>query len=169
MTFIKRNLAVLLLTTLIICSACSRETGTTAESGHWKIKLDDSWSETEPLGDPWTLAYENNDGVTLQIAGVFSDDILSRSALSRLDLPAMTNLVDYEVESVQELDIEDASDAVTQRVTYSDSGEPAEAVWIIASQWPYPETAALALSGKSVPQSTVDELIVNLDFVTTTG
>ncbi|GAA2179927.1 hypothetical protein GCM10009785_08700 [Brooklawnia cerclae] len=159
-----RTLVALATTTaVLVVTGCTRQSGTAVEAGHWRFRLDDTWTAAEPVGEAWTAAYET-EGLLLQVAGEFSDDIGSRSALAKLSVPATISLTDYDVAGIDEIEVPGAYDALVQQFSYTTEGDPRQAVWIVASQWPYPATAALSLSGEQVSTDAVDSLLATLEF-----
>lgn len=157
-----RRAAAAILATLLLVTGCT-SSGPTLEEGHWRIELDESWTSIEPMGDPWTAAYES-DGYTLQVAGRFSEDDSARTALARMAVPAMTQLPGFSSTDVEKIEVPGAYDAIVQRFTFTDDGEPREGAWIIATQWPYPSSAALTLTGEQVSGSDVERLLEGVSF-----
>lgn len=137
--------------------------------GHLSVTVPEGWTE-EPAKDPWDTKFVG-DGYELQIAGTFSDDPSAVAAYPRLDLPAMLKLPDYESKGVHKPPVTvEGSDSSTRRdFTYTDDGTAMEGMWVIAGQWPYPSTAAIALSGRSLEDEVVEPLVESLRFDKTLG
>lgn len=148
---------------LALLTACTPASANQVEEGHWRLSLDQSWQRTQPQSLPWTLAYRS-DGLTLQLTGKFSEDADARSGLTRLAIPARLALTDYAATTVEDITIPGADSAVLERFSYTEAGAPRQAVWIIATQWPYPATAALSLSGEQVSQEAIQDLLSTLEF-----
>lgn len=102
----------------------------------------------------------------MQISGTFSDDPTASAAFTRLDLPAMVELPGYEDKGVHEpdIEIEGADTSMRRDFGYTDDGEAMEGTWVIAGQWPYPSTAAIALTGASLEPEVMDPIIDSLRF-----
>lgn len=155
---------------LAACSGAGDAGGTdtvTVTVGHLTVTVPPGWTEGEASG-PWDKKFVG-DGYELQIAGTFSDDPTASAAFPRLDLPATLELPGYEDEGVYEPDveIEGADSSMRRDFTYTDGGEAMEGTWVIAGQWPYPSTAAIALTGASLEPEVVDPVIDTLEFTKT--
>jgi hypothetical protein len=161
-----RVLAMGLLTAVVLsaCSLGSDTDYTTVETGHLKVSYPKAWTDQGAGEDPWTKKV-GGDGVSMQIAGKFSEDVGAYAALARLDLPATLDLPDYTPEHTDKVEVEGAYDAVVRKYSYTDKGTRHEGVWIIASQWPYPATAVVSLSGEKVDDALVAQIRDRLVFV----
>ena len=137
--------------------------------GHLTVTVPAGWSEEEPDGT-WDRKFAG-DGVELQIAGTFSEDPTASAARARLDLPATVELPGYESRGIHEPPVEVAGADTSLRTdfTYEDEGTTKEGAWVIAGQWPYPSTAAIALSGESLDVPEVESVIESLTFTKTSG
>lgn len=130
--------------------------------GHLTFTVPEGWEEQEADGD-WDVKFVG-DGMELQVAGEFSEDPTASAAYSRLDLPAMVNLEGYQPDGIGTLEVEGADTALRADFTYADAGEPRDGLWVVAGQYPYPSTAALALSGPELDEEIVTELLASLTF-----
>lgn len=129
-----------------------------------EVQYPATWKALSDTETPFDRAY-GADGMEIRIAGKFSEDITSRSALGRLDLPATTGaLQDYRPVKTEDLTVEGAYDALESRFTFTVDGKPMEGVWIIVSQWPYPKTAAVTLSGPKLDEDFVQHITDTLVF-----
>lgn len=135
--------------------------------GHLTVTVPAGWTEQDARGE-WDRRFAG-DGLELQISGTFSDDPTASAAFPRLDLPATLELPGYEDKGVHEpdIEIEGADSSMRRDFTYTDGGESMEGTWVIAGQWPYPSTAAIALTGASLEPEDVDPIINTLRFTKT--
>lgn len=155
--------AGLALTMAAGMSGCGKD-GEETTVGHWVINHPDSWQEVTPLGKPWTAAYKVED-MEVQVAGEFSDDPTPLAALGRLDLPATLKLEGYETVRTDDVTIDDATGAMVRYYTYKADGQTRNGVWIVASQFPYPASAVISISGKTLDEEAVQDLLDDLTFV----
>jgi hypothetical protein len=87
------------------------------------------------------------------------------AALGRLDLPATLKLDGYEPVRTDDLEIKDSSGAMARYYTYQDKGAAKNGVWIVASQFPYPASAVISISGTRLDDQAIQDLIDDLTFV----
>ena len=162
-------IAVLLLALLLVgCSAPDTD-WTTVEAGPLRLERPTRWVALPTRGDVWTLAFAG-DGVELRIAPQFSEDPTAAAAFSRLDLPSTVGtLDDYTGGGVKQFPIEGADTGVRGDLTYRDGATTMRGIWVIAGQYPYPRTAAIALSGEQLPDETVQRILGSLRFTKTNG
>lgn len=152
--------------------------------GHLELTASKQWhEEAKPTKAPWSRRFVLQSGsqaspdaaksakrpVEMQLAGRFSEDVGSLSALARLDLPATMGLSGYEAMETETVTIPGAYDALVRRYAYSEGSAKREGVWIVASQWPYPSTTVVSLSGQSVSDDLVHEVLAGLRFVKIEG
>ena len=154
---------------VLALTACSDGSDQDVTVGHLTVTVPKGWVEKKATGK-WDKKFVG-DGLELQISGTFSDDPTASAAHGRLDLPAMLELPDYDSKGVHEPDVEveGADTSMRADFTYTDDGAPKEGCWVIAGQWPYPSTAAIALSGKSLDRKVVTAIIDSLHFEKTAG
>ena len=73
----------------------SSEGWTGVTDRHLTFEHPSDWTAQPPSGEKWTHRYVG-DGMEMQVSGLFSDDVTASGALSRLDLPAMVGLEQYD-------------------------------------------------------------------------
>lgn len=171
MTRGRRSAVTLLAVSLVALAGCSGGSGggsgdgQAVEVGHLTVTVPEGWTE-EPASGEWDKKFVK-DGVELQVSGTFSEDPTASAAYSRLDLPASVQLPDYEGKGARKAEVEGADTAVQADFTYTKDGTPMSGVWVIAGQYPYPSTAALALSGEKLDPELVRSLVEGLSFTKT--
>ncbi|KGN37569.1 hypothetical protein [Knoellia subterranea] len=131
--------------------------------GQLTLERPSDWTEEAPTGEKWTKRFVG-DGVELQVAGEFSEDPTASAALSRLDLPAMVGLENYDGGGATKVDVKGADTAVRSDFTFSDAGTAKKGVWLIAGQYPYPRTSAVSITGSSLEDSTVAHIVESLSY-----
>lgn len=136
---------------------------TTVEAGHLTLERPSSWQEQPAQGDLWTQRYVG-DGMELQIAPLLSEDPTASAAFSQLDLPAMVSLPGYRGGGVQKAEVPGADTAVRSDFSFTQDGVAKRGIWVIAGQYPYPRTAAIAISGERLDDGTAQHIIDSLRF-----
>lgn len=149
------------------CSG-SDEGWTELTVGHLTVERPSTWTEQTPSGKTWTKKF-TGDSLELQISGLFSEDPTASAAVSRLDLPAMVGLEGYDGGAVVKATVPGADTAVRSDFTYTDKGVTKKGIWVIAGQWPYPETSAIAITGENLDGDTVRHIIESLKFTKKQG
>lgn len=144
-------------------SAAAADGWTRVTVGQLSVERPSDWAQEPAGGDLWTERFVG-DGVELQIAGKLSEDPTASAAVSRLDLPAMGGLDDYEGGGVRSIEVKGADTAVRSDFTFTVDGQSRMGVWLIAGQWPYPRTAAVALSGATLDEKLVAHIIDSMSF-----
>lgn len=173
---ITRRTALLGAASGLLLGACSNvRTDQVIREGHLELRLSKQWRETgAPGAAPWTRRFVLGSSADLQapamqIAGRFSEDVGSYAALARLDLPATLSLADYEPTDTRDTTIKNAYDAVLRRYTWTESvgsqTQTWQGAWIVASQWPYPATAAISIGVPVIDDAVLDELITSTTFI----
>lgn len=181
MRFVRRVrplLAVLICGTAVLgATACSSTTDgprpggtgstayTTVTEGHLTARIPASWRKSTDVAEPFTVEYFG-DGMEVRLAGEFSDDTGAYSALGRLDLPAGLHLDGYRPVQTGKIAVHGAYDAVERSYTYRDGGTARRGVWVVATQWPYPATAVLSISGTTLDDDVVAYLTRTLELRT---
>lgn len=137
--------------------------------GHLTVTVPAGWTEQDVSGK-WDRKFVG-DGLELQISGTFSEDPTASAARGRLDLPATLGLPGYQSKGLHQPDVEveGADTSLRADFIYTDDGAPMEGAWVIAGQWPYPSTAAIALTGVSLEGDVVRSIIESLEFEKTRG
>lgn len=133
--------------------------------GHLEFQVPATWKKSTQVSKPFEVKY-TGDGVDLQAAGTFSEDTGAYAALARLDLPATLKLKGYQPTSTNKIKVDGAEDAVMRNFTYTDGSTPMQGVWIVATQWPYPRTAVLTLSARTIDPDLLAYLQKTLTFKT---
>lgn len=172
MTKVLRRAAVLavLAVGVVAVTGCGgpEEGWSSAEVGHLRIERPSGWREEAPTGDLFTKRWVG-DSMEIQVAGDFSEDPTASAALSRLDLPATVGLPGYEGGAVQNATVEGADTAVRSDFTFTQDGATREGVWVVAGQYPYPSTAAVAITGERLDPQVVRHVVDSLRFAKTTS
>lgn len=133
--------------------------------GHLSFQVPASWKKTTDVTKPFDAKY-SGDGMQLQVAGELGDDSSAYAALARLDLPATVGLAGYRPGTTNRITVEGAHDAVVRSFTYTDGPSTRHGVWIVATQWPYPKSAALTMTGTTVDSDVVSHIQKSLAFKT---
>ncbi|MGE9809219.1 hypothetical protein [Janibacter sp. G1551] len=163
---------VMTVAAVVGLSACSSggpagggaaEGWTEVKVGRLTLERPADWTEKSPTGEAWDTKYVG-DGIELQVSGEFSDDPTANAALSRLDLPATLRLEGYKGGGMQDLEVEGADSAIRSDFTFTHEKETWEGTWVIAGQWPHPQTAAVAINGANPDPETVRHIIESLTF-----
>lgn len=167
---LRRALLALACATALTGTGCSgTDAGWTAvEVGHLRVEHPSDWTEQPPTGTVFTKKFVG-DGMEIQVSGLFSEDPTASAAFSRLDLPATVGLQDYEGGGVQNATVEGADTAVRSDFSFSDGGTRKKGVWIVAGQYPYPETAAVTITGTTLDPDVVQHVVETLRFTKTQG
>lgn len=132
-------------------------------AGQLSLERPTSWQEAQAPSELWTQRYVG-DGMELQIAPLLSEDPTASAAFSQLDLPAMLHLSGYQGGSVKKADVPGADTAVRSDFSYTEDGVTKRGIWVIAGQYPYPRTAAIAISGARLDDGTAQHIIDSLRF-----
>lgn len=135
----------------------------TVENGHLSVEYPATWTKMSQLSPPWKVGFEG-DGMQMQVAGQFSDDVGSFSALARLDLPASLKLPGYKPVETEDISVPGAYNALYRKYTYTDAGTSRQGIWILASQWPYPAVAAVSVSGVKLDDDVVNQIMKSMSF-----
>lgn len=141
----------------------SSEGWTTVTDQHLTFQHPSSWTSQPPSGEKWTHRYVG-DGMEMQVSGRFSEDVTASGALSRLDLPAMVGLDQYDGGGKDFIEVEGADSALRSDFTYSDGGKVKKGVWLIAGQFPYPATGAISITGERIDEEVVTHVAETLTF-----
>ncbi|PWJ26422.1 hypothetical protein ATK17_2584 [Branchiibius hedensis] len=169
--------AVLALLCALLISACSSSpTGpepggggqveyVEVTEGHLTFQVPSTWQKSTGAGKPFEVKYSGN-GMQLQAAGELGDDSGAYAALARLDLPAMVGLTGYQPGATDRITVDGAHDAVLRNFTYTDGSSTKHGIWIVATQWPYPKSAALAITGTQVDPDVAAHIQETLQFKT---
>lgn len=169
--------AALALCGVLFTSACSSSTTgpkpggggqvdyVEVTDGHLIFQVPHNWKKSNDASKPFTVKY-SGDGMQLQAAGELGDDSGAYTALARLDLPATVGLSGYQPGSTDRITVDGAHDAVARNFTYTDGSSTKNGVWIVATQWPYPKSAALTITGAQVDTDVVSHIQENLQFKT---
>lgn len=140
-------------------------TYTQVTQGHLEFQVPAGWKKSTQVTKPFDVKY-TGDGIEVQVAGSFSDDTGAYSALGRLDLPATLKLPGYQPTSTNKISVDGAEDAVMRTFSYTDGGTSKQGVWIVATQWPYPRTAVLSMSARTIDPDVLAYVQRNLTFKT---
>lgn len=144
-------------------SSGSSDGWTTVTDQHLTFQHPSGWTSQPPSGEKWTHRYVG-DGMEMQVSGRFSEDVTASGALSRLDLPAMVGLDQYDGGGKDFLEVEGADSALRSDFTYSDGGKARKGVWLIAGQFPYPATGAISITGDRIDEEVVTHVAETLTF-----
>lgn len=136
--------------------------------GHLTLERPSAWTEAPPTGEKWDKKF-TGDSIELQVSGLFSEDPTASAAVSRLDLPAMVGLEGYDAGATVKAEVPGADTAVRTDFTYTDKGVARKGIWVIAGQWPYPETSAIAITGANLDDEKVKHVIESLTFTKKQG
>lgn len=169
--------AALALGSVSIASACSSsptgpEPGGDGEvqyvevtEGHLIFQVPQSWKKSTDTSKPFNVEY-SGDGMQLRAAGELGEDSGAYAALARLDLPATVGLSGYRPGTTNRITVDGADDAVARTFTYRDGSSTKHGVWIVATQWPYPKSAALTISATDVDPDVAAHIQDELRFKT---
>lgn len=163
-------LLLLVLCPLLALAGCGSQDTRKVSEGHWSFAIPEQWQETPPSGDRWQQAYQG-DGVRIEVAGHLSDESIARGALGQLSFPAMQQLESFQSQSIENIEVEGgAKEVVIQRYTFSDGGQPRAGAWIVGTQWPNPESAAISVSseGHDLDEQVLIDLIESAEWKATT-
>ncbi|MFV0464236.1 MAG: hypothetical protein ACK5MP_13770 [Nostocoides sp.] len=135
--------------------------------GHWQLHLSQEWKPVTPYGGKWTAGYER-DGVTLRIAGDLGDDTDANSVLTDFVF-ASSSKDNWQNGRREDREIPNAYSSGIQRASYDEAdGSHVQAVWVAATQWPYPASAALAFYGTSIDETLVQDVVDDARWISTT-
>ena len=158
-----RRRTVIVAAVALLAAGCQGQgDGEETTVGHLTLSVPEGWTEESASGK-WDKKFVG-DGIELQVSGTFSEDPIASTAFSRLDVQATTQLSDYQQTKALENPEVKGADS-----TYTEEEEQMEGIWILAGQWPYPSTAAIALSGESLDSAEVESIIDSLEFTTKEG
>lgn len=161
-------LVSVLVATLAGCTGSGAGDGEEVTVGQLSLTVPEGWSEESASGK-WDQKFVG-DGIELQVSGSFSKDPNASTAFSRLDLPATTQLSDYsQTKALESAEVEGADSSVRADFTYTEQGSRMEGIWVIAGQWPYPSTAAIALTGESLDSTEVKAVLDSMEFTKQEG
>lgn len=136
---------------------------TREEVGHLILERPSGWQESTPSGEKWTKAW-SGDGMEMQVAGEFSEDVGAQSTLARLDLPATMGLKGYTPEGTDTIKVDGAYDAIRRYYSFDADGKRQEGVWIVATQFPYPSTGVISISGENLDETVVRQVTDSLKW-----
>ncbi len=167
-TLTRRSLLGTALTTSVLvgCTSGPPDGWQDVTVGHWKLLLPSTFVEASGAVSPWDKRFVDAAGTAIQVAGRFSDDTGSFAALARLDLPATLSLTGYTPDQTDTVNVDSAYDAVRRTYTFTDAGKTMRGAWLVASQWPYPSTAALSFSGAGLSDALVEQVRSRAKFIT---
>lgn len=131
--------------------------------GQLSLERPSDWTEEPASGERWTKRFVGK-GIELQVAGELSEDPTASAALSRLDLPAMQGLDNYDGGGATRIEVEGADTAIRSDFTYTDGGTSKKGVWLIAGQYPYPRTSAISLTGATLDEATVAHIVDSMTY-----
>lgn len=173
MTSAAAGCALLLLTAAACSSDASGPSPTsgadvdyrTVTQGHLQVSLPASWSKSTDVTKPYDVKYSGN-GMEVQIAGEYGDESGAYTTLATLDLPATLNLPRYQPGPANRITVDGAHDAATKTFTYVDGNTKKEGVWIVATQFPYPASAVVTVTGAPINHDVLSFIQKNLTFKT---
>lgn len=165
----RRALPVIAMVAVLTgCTSQGAGGGEEITVGQLSVTVPEGWTEESASGN-WDQKFVG-DGIELQVSGSFSKDPNASTAFSRLDLPATTQLTDYsQTKALEDAEVEGADSSVRADFTYTEEGTRMEGIWVIAGQWPYPSTAAVALSGESLDSTEVKAVLDSIEFTKREG
>lgn len=162
----KSALILALLVTVLSFTGCGMG-GKSVTIGHWNMTIPSDWKEVPPSpGGKWEKAYDA-DGMHIEIAGKSGDAPMSRAALAEFNFRGQVQSKGFKNQGIEDLKIKGATESAIQRFTFVDkSGKPQQGAWIVGTQWPYPSSAAIAISSTNgqLDPAKVDSLIKSLSW-----
>lgn len=162
----RKILLLLGICSLLVLTGCAHQNIREIREGHWTVAIPKTWQDVAPSGDRWQKAFQG-DGVRLEIAGHLNDQSIARGALGDLNFPALTQLPDFKSLSIEDLKVSgQAQEVVIQRYTFTDGGQPRAGAWVVGTQWPNPESAAISISTESgeLDESLLNQLLQSLKW-----
>jgi hypothetical protein len=162
---VSRLSALPLLWAVLLLTACTgTDPGwTTVSAGQLTLERPTGWQEAASTDEAWPMRFVG-DGMELRIAPQFSEDPLAAAAYDRLDLPARVGLSGYTSGGAKAFEVPGADTAIRSDFTYTENGAPRQGVWVIAGQYPYPRTSAVAVSGERLDDATVQHILGSLRY-----
>lgn len=138
---------------------------TTVSQGHLEVPVPSSWQRSTNVTKPFTVKY-SGDGMQVQIAGEYGDNPSAYATLATLDLPATMGLSGYESGSSDLIKVDGAHQGGIRNFTFTDGSTRKQGVWLVATQWPYPASAVVSVTGNPIDPDFLAYLQQHLAFKT---
>ena len=160
-----RLVVIPLLTVALFLTGCTlTDPGwTKVDAGQLSLERPAGWRSIASADAAWPLAFTGV-GMEMRIAPQFSEDPLAAAAYDRLDLPARVGLSGYAPSGAKTFEVPGADTAVRSDFTYTDAGTPRHGIWIIAGQYPFPRTSAVAITGERLDDTIVQRILSSLRY-----